>query len=278
MMAYTPGLLSVTFRRRAPSEIIKLARDVHLAAIGWSGDVHVPHGDLKTAQEVGRTSRRAGLRVVSYDSYYRFDDVGLSTRGRGAGPAGPIPPFEAVLATARVLEAPAVRIWAGTLGSDVCSREDRKRIVAHTRAIADQAAEHNIAVVFEYHDGTLTDTPESAVRLMKEVHHPNVGVLWQPRHTRSVEENVRALRMVRPWLRGLHLFHWGDGGYADRRPLRDGSAAVSAYLREGEADRGREAVDPAPSRPALLEFVRDDDPRAFQEDVATLRELTDNGS
>ena len=65
------GLVSITFRRLSPREIVKLVKKSGLEGIEWGGDVHVPHGDLSVAREVATMTQEEGLVVAAYGSYYR---------------------------------------------------------------------------------------------------------------------------------------------------------------------------------------------------------------
>src|SRR5688572_22964962 len=94
----TSGLVSVTFRKLGPREIVQLASTAGLRGIEWGGDIHVPAGDLQTARAVRQISADAGLQVLAYGSYFRFQ---------------PGEAFELVLETAVALGAPLIRIWAG---------------------------------------------------------------------------------------------------------------------------------------------------------------------
>ena len=67
-----PGLVSISFRNLCPEEIIDITKESGLLGIEWGGDLHVPHGDVPVAAEVGSKTREAGLEVSSYGSYYRF--------------------------------------------------------------------------------------------------------------------------------------------------------------------------------------------------------------
>jgi len=101
-----PGLVSITFRELPPEQIISLATEAGLGSIEWGGDVHVPHGDLKSAQRVARLTADAGLEVSAYGSYYRA--AGRQSTGVD---------FESVYKTALALGAPIIRVWAGGVGS-----------------------------------------------------------------------------------------------------------------------------------------------------------------
>lgn len=241
------GLVSVTFRKLPPREIVSLVTQSGLGGIEWGGDVHVPHGDLATARAVGRMTRAAGLRVLAYGSYYRCRDQ---------------EPFEPVLETAMALGAPLIRIWAGQLGSAEADVAYRAMVIEQSRRAVALAAQHGIALAYEFHGNTLTDTKDSALALLHDV--PNMRTLWQPPHDVSEAERLDGLRAVLPWLANLHIFHWHTPDRT-RLPLGDGADLWRQRLKMVASTRRSIA--------ALLEFVRDDDPEQFLRDAAVLRQL-----
>lgn len=236
-----PGLVSVTFRALAPRAIVALVTRARLASIEWGGDVHVPPGELARAREVGQMTRDAGLTVSAYGSYYR-------------GATGP--DFERVLETAVALGAPLIRVWAGDKASAAAAPADWAGVIADTQRVAALAAAAGCEIAFEFHSGTLTDTAATCVRLLHAVQHPAVGTYWQPLVGADVAENTAGLTAMLPWLRRLHVFHWGSDW--TRYPLAAGADRWLPYLR-----LARHVI---PS----IEFVRDDAPEAFLEDAQTL--------
>lgn len=249
------GLVSITFRSLTPSEIITAAHAAELSGVEWGGDLHVPHGDLDTAAAVGETTRTAGLECAAYGSYYRFRDV---LAGEGPG-------FSSVVATARALGAPLIRIWAGETGSAACPPEVRGEIVAAAREAGDAAAARGIRVAFEFHGGTLTDTAESARALIEEINHPNVGTLWQPPVGMDPETCVAGLQTVLPWLANVHCFNWGPGGRSDAHPLADAAETWKRYLEQ--------LPQTQEDRWVLLEFVPGDDPAVLSKEAQTLNRI-----
>ena len=248
-----PGLVSVTFRKLAPGEIIELAVKAGLQAIEWGGDIHTPHGDLPCARQVRQATAAAGLQVASYGSYYR------------AGAEEPCP-FETVLETAVELGAPVIRIWAGKLGSAEASQAERNAVLQDARRAAGLARVQNIAVAFEFHGGTLTDTPASARSLLEEADHANLFCCWQPPVGAAPEQNLQGILAIHPWLSHIHVFHWQSSadGPVQRLPLAQGQAEWALYLEQIAA------LSPHP-RCALLEFVRGDDPVQFLQDAVVLK-------
>jgi sugar phosphate isomerase/epimerase len=208
----------------------------------------MPPGDTLRAGEIRRATGDAGLAVLSYGSYYKL--------GNGS-------PFEPVLATARALHANTIRVWAGTRASAQYSADEFAQAVDDAQAIADMAQAHGIAVAFEYHPHTLTDTGESAAALLRAVDRPNVRTYWQPNPELSHEKNLEELAAVLPWLEHAHVFHWAADGA--RLPLEEGLPQWRAYIQKIES-RGRAMI---------LEFVRDDDPAQCARDAALLRRLCD---
>jgi sugar phosphate isomerase/epimerase len=244
-MIYT-GLVSITFRKLKPSEIVHLVAQAGLNAIEWGGDVHVPHGDTQVAREVARMTADAGLRVAAYGSYFR---VGHDQNR------------DAVVSTAQALGAPTIRVWAGKLGSADADAAYRALVVNESRHIADLVAAAGMTISYEFHGGTLTNTNASALALLREVDHPAVRTYWQPQVGMSVEACEAGLAAVLPWVTNVHVFHWLAGH--ERRVLSEGQADWLRYLRL-LAGTGHD-------HDAMIEFVKDDDPEQFLADAATLQ-------
>jgi sugar phosphate isomerase/epimerase len=243
-----PGLVSITFRKLSPEEIIPLCQRAGVQCIEWGGDVHVPPGSSARARDVGRLTREAGLMVSAYGSYYR-----LGTNEAGS--------FEAVLASAAALGAPTIRLWAGRKGSAETAIDERCEVIADALRVADLAARKGITISLEYHGGTLTDDRESVRALLGELAHPNIEFLWQPTNGEGVEPCASRLLEVLPRLRNVHVFHWWPTA-AERHPLAEGEARWRTYI-EIVRESGRDAD-------FLLEFVKEDAPEQFVADAATL--------
>lgn len=250
-----PGLCSVTFRRHSVPEIITLATNAGLAGIEWGGDVHVPHGDLALAEETRQRTIDAGLKVASYGSYYN----GIDSAGSGL-------PFEKVLDTALALGAPTIRAWAGKIPSAETDAAYRAQLTECLCRDAETAARSGVRIALEFHGGTLTDTTESTTELLKTAGHPNLGSYWQPPVGMNFESCRESLTNVLPWLRNLHVFHWTrPENQILRHALADGRDAWKTYLKMADSTNNVPG-----ERFALLEFVQDDSPEAFQRDAAAL--------
>ena len=246
---FETGLVSVSFRQEQPETIIAAVKQAGLSGIEWGGDIHVPCGDILTAQKVGNMTRDAGLKVMAYGSYYR---LGMETADK--------PAFQEVLKTTEALGAPVIRVWAGTAGSVKTAPEERRKIVAEARKIAQAAAEKQMTVTLECHHDTLTDRWESALRLLGEVGHPNLKMYWQPNQYLTFADNKEAAEQLAAVTINLHVFQWDS---QKKYPLADGTANWQEYL-EIFRNTGK-------SYGLLLEFMHDDRLETLQETAATLK-------
>lgn len=244
MCQLIPGLVSITYRSLGAADIIRLAADSGLQAIEWGADVHVPPGDLERARRVAKETRTAGLAVSSYGSYYKA----------GSAPAS----FADILETALALEAPRIRVWAGTLDADQAEGEARRAVTDDLRRVVDLAARQGVRVAVEFHAGTLTSTAASARTLLQDV--PELESYWQPRAGIGSGEALEDLSVLSQRVVHAHVFHWHP--HWERHPLAVGAACWPIYMKALH-DLGRPIH-------VQLEYVKDDRPEQLSADAATL--------
>jgi hypothetical protein len=245
------GLVSITFRKLSPAQIVGLVAEAGLDGIEWGGDIHVPHGSIPRAEEVRGITEDAGLSIPAYGSYYR---VGHSEKDGLA--------FERVLETAHALGAKTIRVWAGMRGSRDADSAYRASVASELLRIGALAHLAGLSITLEMHEGTLTDTNDSTIALLNEARHPSILTGWQPHNGMSFDYCLSGLQQVLPRLSNLHVFHWLFGP-AVRLPLAEGAAHWKTYLKVAKSPTG--------ARYALLEFVADDLPENFLRDAGILR-------
>ncbi|ACU86657.1 sugar phosphate isomerase/epimerase [Brachybacterium faecium DSM 4810] len=253
-----PGLCSVTFRELDAERVVELAAEAGLACVEWAGDAHVPPGDTAAAERARSLTESAGLAVASYGSYLRFDGTDEEFAAES----------EAVLAAARALGAPRIRVWAGRTGSAETPAAERSRIAARIREVAQAAGAHGIDLGLEFHGGTLTDEIGSTLRLLEEIGHDRVLSYWQPHQGMPEGDALQTLRQVLPRTSTIHVFSWWPRH--ERLPLTD----RAALWREVFTVLAAEGSD----RDALLEFVPGDDPSVLAREALSLRELIAAGT
>lgn len=250
------GLVSITFRKYTPKEIINLVCNAKLESIEWGGDIHVPHGDNNIAKEVCKRTLGSGLLTCAYGSYYRIgsEDSNLDN-------------FKRVLETAINLKAPTIRVWAGEKPSHEVTNDYFQKIVEHSRLMAELAHAANISVSFEFHKHTLTDTNKSSYKLLNSINHNNIKTFWQPSQSMSPIERMDGLKQIEKWLTNIHVFNWDldDNGHELRKTLAEGSDEWGNYIKY-VSKRKWDSF-------AMLEFVKGDCVKQFMKDAEILKEL-----
>lgn len=248
---FQTGLVSVSFRKLSPGEIIDAVKNAGLEGIEWGGDIHVPSGNTDIAKHVYKLTEEAGLKVFAYGSYYR---VGFSTN---------IPDdFSKVLNCAILLHAPVIRVWAYNKGSAEVTESEFNRLVEESRIIADMAQPFGINISFECHGNTYTDDYNASLRLINEINRQNFSMYWQPNQLKSDEYNIDAAKALSSITTNIHTFHWDS---KQRFPLSHGMEIWSQYI-----DCFRTPQIP---HAFLLEFMHDDAVESLFDTAQTLKAL-----
>ena len=248
----TTGMVSATFREKPAEDIIRLCVENRLSAVEWSENAHVLPDDPQGAALLRQKTEDAGLKIAAYGSYYRL--------GENENPAET---FQKSLVSAKTLGAPVIRIWAGKKPSAEVGEEEFSRLAAEASLIAGLAEQNGIQVAFEWHKNTLTDTNESAVRLLALAAHPNLYCLWQPTDALTIEQRKLGLHWLSQngRLLNLHVYYWPDG---TRHPLAEGLAVWKDYLSQ---------IDITEDRYALIEFVRGNTEQQLADDAQAINRL-----
>ncbi len=239
------GLVSVTFRKLTPKDIVLLCKEAGLDGIEWGSDVHAT--DVERAKEICALMEENGLETFSLGSYY--------TLGKGQD-------FEEVLAIAKALHAPNIRIWAGSKECSEITEEEVSSLAAEAQHAADRCLEEGMTLSFEYHSHSLTSEQTSAMELIKKIDRSNVRLYWQPLEHIAEEKQEKDLKELNEQgiLENLHVYYWI--GF-ERQPLSDAKERWQKLFSLGSS-----------AKAALLEFVKEDDPKQFLKDAKTLREIS----
>ena len=238
-----PGLVSVTFRPVSREEVAETAAKAGLRRLEWGGDIHVPPGDDGAAEDAVRLTALHGLEVDTYGSYFRC------LPGEDAG---------AVVGTAEKLGARNLRVWAGQKGSAEISEEERGAVVSGIRAVC-RMVPRGMTVSTEFHQNTLTDRYESAVRMAEEVGEENFRLYWQPNQFMDDDYNLAAVKACLPYLSNVHVFTWSGH---DKFPLADGERMWRQYIEIVASDGSDHGL--------FLEFTCDGSAEQLYRDAETL--------
>ena len=243
-----PGLVTDTFRPFSREEVAETAAKAGLRRLEWGGDIHVPPGDDGAAEDAVRLTALHGLEVDTYGSYFRC------LPGEDAG---------AVVGTAEKLGARNLRVWAGQKGSAEISEEERGAVVSGIRAVC-RMVPRGMTVSTEFHQNTLTDRYESAVRMAEEVGEENFRLYWQPNQFMDDAYNLAAVKACLPYLSNVHVFTWSGH---DRFPLADGERMWRQYIEIVASDGSDHGL--------FLEFTCDGSVEQLYRDAETLARWLD---
>lgn len=240
------GLVSISFRKKSITELIKATKEAGLEYIEWGGDVHVPMGNVKLARQVRRLMHGAGLKCASYGSYF-----GLMYHCDEHFPL----PFKKVLKTAVALGAKTVRVW---LGWPKCGCKKGKcqyicenhysKTVTLTKSLCKQAKKYGLTLSIECHFATLTDDYHDTLKFINDVNCDNLKLYWQPNHSKSFEYNLEALKALLPYITNVHVFNWNQCG--EKFPLNEGKCEWCEYIKVLNDENARDRI-------MFLEFMPD---------------------
>ncbi len=243
-MANQTGLVSISFRKHTKEEILTAVKDAGLDSIEWGGDVHVPHGDEPVAKEAFELSKKYGILMPEYGSYYV---IGQSEPEL----------FDKVLLSARTLGTKVIRVWPGmNTSSDTLTNEKYEAYVSDARRICDLAPD--ITIALECHPQSLTDEYHTALKFIADIDRENLKMFWQPNQYRPLSYNLDAIRALMSHIVSVHVFSWSR---KDRLPLRAGECEWKQYI---ELLSKKELC-------YMLEFMHDDNIETLKETASVLR-------
>ncbi|GAB5535870.1 MAG: hypothetical protein Rubg2KO_21190 [Rubricoccaceae bacterium] len=127
----------------------------------------------------------------------------------------------------------AVKMFAGSLGSDEASAADVERSIAFTRELIGLAAEHRMTLTAEAHPDTLCDSPEATLAFLDVVGDGTLAVCFQPYDFASTRQTVADYRTLRQHVVHVHL----QGRRNDQMCLlEDADVDYSVFLNELATD------------------------------------------
>ena len=243
------GLTSVSFRKLSVDEVIALAKKAGVDGIEWGSDVHVPPNDIQYVKEVAEKTKRAGLEVISYGSYHYL----------GSGED-----FAPYIDAAQALGTDTIRIWGGKKEKWELSGVEYEALVEEMRKIGILAALSDITVCLEYHGHSITSSAEDAAEFIKETDLSSVRMYWQAIIGRSVEDNLKDIDAVAPYITNIHVFNYVDGKQ-ELLSYGDGPKNWAAYVDRIKKIPGERAF--------MTEFSKGGLPESFISDAELLNKL-----
>ena len=240
------GLVSISFRKLTPEEVIRATADAGLRVIEWGSDVHAPKDQKDRLLEIVELQNRYGIRCCSYGTYFYL--------GRDS-----VEELPAYIQAAKTLGTTTLRLWCGTKSPGDYSPEEKEALFAQCRAAAGIAEENGVTLCMECHIRTFTETKESALELLRAVGSPAFRMYWQPNQFRSIEGNIEYAKALKDYIDHIHVFQWKG---TDRFPLAEGIDEWKSYLKELPGEHMM-----------LLEFMPDDNVESLPTEARAMFEL-----
>jgi L-ribulose-5-phosphate 3-epimerase len=133
----------------------------------------LPLRDRRFAQEARRASEDLGIPIVGLTPY----TTGINALGAEWQTA--VDEFRGAIEIAQVVGADRLRVYAGSWQPDQQNRAAHwDQLVAALRTLALEASDAGIRLCVENHFGTMTQSAAETARLVREVDHPAVRVLY----------------------------------------------------------------------------------------------------
>lgn len=218
---YRLGVVSVSFRKYTPEEIIIAARDARLSFIEWGSDIHAPHGDRAQLCRIADFQKEYGISTSSYGTYFRLGE-------------SPLQELYSYIESAKLLGTDTLRLWCGSKSGADMTEKEKDALFLECQRAKEIAEECKVKLCMECHRSTFTERREDAVRLMKEMASPHIRMYWQPFQWQSVEENIKNAEAISPYALHLHVFNWKG---EKKLPLADATDEWRAYLEKFDTPR-----------------------------------------
>ena len=240
------GLVSVSFRKHTPEEIVAEAKKCGLSYIEWGSDIHAPCNDLDKLKNIKKLCDENGIICSSYGTYFKI----------GVTPKDEIYNY---INAAKILGTNILRLWCGTKKSADYTPDEKAELFRECRALAEVAEAENVFFCMECHSGTYTEILDGAVELMEKVNSKNFRMYWQPNQFKSDEENFKYAEIIAKFTEIIHVFNWTADQWL---PLSGGIEIWKKYLSFFNG-----------TQKLLLEFMPDNRIESLQVETLALREI-----
>lgn len=240
------GLVSISFRKHTPKEIITEVVKTPLTCIEWGSDVHAPCTNIDRIKEIVQMQQDMGITCCSYGTYFR---VGVNK------------PEEVVqyIEPAKILGTDTIRLWCGNRHPEDYSAAELSAVYDDCYTLAEIAKRNGVKFCMECHDWTLTESKESSLALMKAVAHPNFRMYWQPNQWISEKDNIAFAKAISVYTENIHVFNWKG---REKYPMEKARDIWKRYLECFSEDKT-----------LLLEHMYDERLESLAAEAKTLQQI-----
>jgi len=123
------------------------------------------------------------------------------------------------------------------------------------------AQEYNLTVAAEYHQNTYNDNLKNALKVLESCQAENYKTYWQPQG--NEKKDLESLEALLDHIAVVHVFNWSN--FNLRYPFCEKPERWQRFF---------EIIATAKQDiPLIMEFVKDDSPNQFAEDVDCIRKM-----
>ena len=239
---FKTGLVSVSFRKYSPKEILTAMNKAGLLFIEWGSDFHCPPDK---ANDIAKLQKEFDITCCSYGTYFKI----------GVTPTDEIYDY---ISAAKILGTDILRLWCGNKNSEDYSQKEKEELFSECKTLAKIAKENGVTLCMECHIKTYTNTKESALQLMQTVDSEHFKMYWQPNQYNSENENIEYAKLLSPYTDHIHVFNWKQ---KEKYPLIQAKDIWKEYLKHFK------------DKILLLEFMPDGKIESLKTEADALREI-----
>ena len=246
MKEYELGLVSVSFRKHSPEEILRAVKYAGLSCVEWGSDVHAPARNTEVLYRIADLQKVYGIKCSSYGTYFRL----------GHTPLTELPDY---IKAAEILGTSVLRLWCGDKNGADMTECEKTLLIDECRGAAEIAEKYGVTLCMECHMRSFTERAEDTVTLMQAVNSSRFRMYWQPFQWLDTKGSLEVARTISPYVQHIHVFNWKDNG---KFPLAEAVEDWKRYLSAFSAPRT-----------LLLEFMPDDRIESLPAEADALRSI-----
>lgn len=240
------GLVSVSFRKNTPKEILEAMKLAGLNCIEWGSDIHAPANDSEKLNNIILLQKEYGIKCCSYGTYFRLGESSLED-------------LNLYINAAKLLGTNIIRIWCGNKGSEEYSENEKLCLLDAAACAAKTAEKNGVILCLECHNNTFTDELNSALEIIKATNSEGLQMYWQPNQYKKAEDNLFYAKQIAAYVKAVHVFNWnGD----ERLPLENAIDIWKSYIKLLGIDKT-----------FLLEFMPDDRLCSLTKEAEALKKI-----
>lgn len=120
------GLVSISFRKYQPKEILEEMKKAGLTHIEWGSDIHAPKDNTEKLHALRQLQEAYGITCCSYGTYFHLGVTALEE-------------LEEYIRAAKILGTNILRLWCGNKNPEEYSDKEREELFTVCRKAAEIA-------------------------------------------------------------------------------------------------------------------------------------------